>query len=345
MADEIEIVGNLHHNVKLYPADIKVKNTLARRLLYLVQLRKTFRQIACDHKIDIIHQLNPVVPGITLALAGLEGNKPVILGPIVAKNPVTSKNIFTASRRLFKKVLLSLQQMRASALLAVTPAACNRIFTSKSVMKKMSYITHGIDAASFQATDSNRFDATDPKILFLGKVTSCKGIFVLLDAFEKVVKNYPSCQLWVGGSLQKDASEVKARIDRMDSNAQLRLLGVVPRNKVPELMQACTVVCVPSFYEPFGMVALEAMSCGKPVVGSDCGGLHYLIPEQGGRTVQPEDSVLLAKALLEVIQSPELQQEMGRYNRRLVEQTYDWEEVVNQLETTYYDSIDQQSLK
>ena len=94
-----------------------------------------------------------------------------------------------------------------------------------------------------------------------------------------------------------------------------------------------------------GMVALEAMSCGKPVVGSDCGGLHYLIPEQGGRTVQPEDSVLLAKALLEVIQSPELQQEMGRYNRRLVEQTYDWEEVVNQLETTYYDSIDRQSLK
>ena len=339
MADKIALSDQPHHNVKLYPANIKSENILVRRISYLAQLRKTFKQVLAEHDIDIIHQLNPVVPGITLALTGLEQSRPVVLGPIVSKDPAPSGNAVRESKKLSKKALLSLQQMQASTLLAVTPAADNRLFLSKSAARKMFYITHGIDANLFNTASTDSFDTTAPKILFIGKVTYYKGIFVLLEAFEKILQFCPSCQLSIAGSFQKDADEVRARIDGMACKSQISLLGVVPRDDIPELIQASSVVCVPSFYEPFGMVALEAMACGKPVVGSDCGGLHYLIPEEGGQLVQPKEPGELAEALLKIVQSPDLQQKMGHYNRTLVEKEYDWKEVINKLENAYYSSI------
>jgi glycosyltransferase involved in cell wall biosynthesis len=105
-------------------------------------------------------------------------------------------------------------------------------------------------------------------------------------------------------------------------------------------MQACAVYCLPSYGEPFGMSALEAMACGKPIVATDAGGLRHLVVDQGGRRVPPGDANALATALREILATPELRREMGKHNRRLIEERYAWPHVIGRLEDIYREAME-----
>jgi glycosyltransferase involved in cell wall biosynthesis len=109
----------------------------------------------------------------------------------------------------------------------------------------------------------------------------------------------------------------------------------VTRADVPGLLSACTVFCMPSFGEPFGMSLLEAMSTGKPVVVTDAGGAGHLVDERGGRKVAPGDAAGLARALAEILASPELQARMGAHNRAMIEDVYSWDRVIARLQDVY----------
>jgi glycosyltransferase involved in cell wall biosynthesis len=104
-------------------------------------------------------------------------------------------------------------------------------------------------------------------------------------------------------------------------------------------MRECTVYCLPSHGEPFGVSALEAMSCGRPIVATEAGGLQYLVDATGGRKVPVGDSNRLAEALLEIIRFPKLADAMGNHNRLRAVREYDWNVVVDQLERIYEDAI------
>jgi glycosyltransferase involved in cell wall biosynthesis len=180
---------------------------------------------------------------------------------------------------------------------------------------------------------------TDPVILFLANLNYRKGIFTLLEAFERVVEAVPACRLWIVGS-GKDEAAVALRVGRMPSADRISIKGSAERDQVPALMRACTVYCLPSYGEPFGLAALEAMACGKPVVATAAGGLAHLVPPRGGRTVPPRNPARLAGALTEIIRSPSLARSMGQYNRRLVEREYGWSRIGHRLERIYLEIIE-----
>jgi glycosyltransferase involved in cell wall biosynthesis len=197
----------------------------------------------------------------------------------------------------------------------------------------------GIDVDVF-APDFGLDDKPEEgSILFLGRLHHQKGIFVLLDALEKVFCEYPNATLVIAGSGQ-DEREVRAKVRRHPYKENIRLLGHVERNRVPEVINQSSVLCMPSFGEPFGIVALEAMAAGKPIVGTDAGGLAHIIPEEGGYTVPPGESGPLADALVEVLSSAQRRQSMGKVNRRIVEERYDWNSVLDRLEHVYYNVQD-----
>jgi glycosyltransferase involved in cell wall biosynthesis len=114
---------------------------------------------------------------------------------------------------------------------------------------------------------------------------------------------------------------------------------VVARDQVPSLMRDCAVYCLPSFGEPFGMSALEAMACARPVVATDAGGLAHLVSDEGGRKVPPGDPGALASALAEVLGDPALRRSMGEHNRRVAERRYAWPRVIERLEAAYAEAI------
>jgi glycosyltransferase involved in cell wall biosynthesis len=95
------------------------------------------------------------------------------------------------------------------------------------------------------------------------------------------------------------------------------------------------VYCLPSLGEPFGVSALEAMASGLPVVSTTAGGLGHLVPDEGGIKVAPRDPAALADALISLLRDPGRRAEMGRVNREVVMRDYDWERVVDRLESFY----------
>jgi glycosyltransferase involved in cell wall biosynthesis len=176
-------------------------------------------------------------------------------------------------------------------------------------------------------------------VLFLANLEVRKGIHVLLDAFEALAPRLPDARLLVAGD-GPESDVVRRRIRESPALARVELLGHVDRTRVLALMQSCDVYCLPSYGEPFGMTALEAMACGRPVVATAAGGLQHLVPDAGGRKVPPGNAAALADALAEVLGDADLRRAMGACNRKVVEERFAWSRVGDRLEQLYEEAID-----
>jgi glycosyltransferase involved in cell wall biosynthesis len=335
-APRIDVAGELPAGLHLYELRVPGETGGLGRFRYMLEVRRLFERLRRTRAIDVVHQLNPVFTGISLALTG--ARVPIVLGSFVGDWPQNSERraqaqgAFTPFARGVKRRIAALQQRQADALLVTTPAARSRIVDAKREEKKIVTIPHGIDPERYPVAPA-RTDGP-PSILFLGGIEQRKGIFTLLDAFRRVHAEFPDCRLVVGGTGWQ-WGEMFDVVKAMPERPQIELLGRVTRADVPGLLSACTVFCMPSFGEPFGMSLLEAMSTGKPVVVTDAGGAGHLVDERGGRKVAPGDAAGLARALAEILASPELQARMGAHNRAMIEDVYSWDRVIARLQDVY----------
>ena len=101
----------------------------------------------------------------------------------------------------------------------------------------------------------------------------------------------------------------------MRGRDQVRFVGHQSRAGTIALYQSADIYCLPSHGEPYGITAMEAMSCGKPLVVTDAGGLGGLVDDQGGLRVPVADPERLADALCTLIADPARRQAMGEHNR------------------------------
>jgi glycosyltransferase involved in cell wall biosynthesis len=294
---------------------------------FMLRLRALAARLA--DRVDVVHQLNPVNTGLSLALPG--GGPPLVLGPFVGEWPAQRDGPRAVLKRAVKRPLLLAQERRADLLLLSSPAAASKLADPSGVRDKTRVLSYGIDLQRFAATPPP--DART--ILFLGRLEPIKGVFTLLDAYERVAAELPDVSLRLAGAGAAEET-VRARIARL---AGAELVGPVAREDVPAALAGGAVYCIPSFGEPFGLGALEAMACGRPVVGTAAGGLAHLVPEQGGRLVPPGDAAALAAALRELLLDPALRERMGGHNRREVERSYGWDRVAARLEGLYDEVI------
>lgn len=342
-APAMQIAGALPENIKLYPIKTFFRHTIPHRLEYMLKSRLLLRRLRRAARIDVIHQLNPVNKGLSLAMLG--AGLPVVLGVIVPSWPDDAEDErpgwwtrrWAAVKQWARQLLMRCQQWQAAALLVTTQAAYASLYNPERIAHKIAELPIGVDLACFAPEEALALAAT-PSILFLASLWRRKGIFTLLEAFAQVVRQIPDCRLIIAGD-GAERAEVERRVDAAPHRAQITLLGSVTRAQAPDLLRGCTVSCLPSYGEPYGISALEAMACGKPVVVTNAGGLADLVSEQGGRKVPPRDATALAQALLEILASPELQRRMGQYNRQLIETRYSHERVIEQLEEIYYDVL------
>ena len=149
----------------------------------------------------------------------------------------------------------------------------------------MREVSPGIDTSSWTPGEGG----SGQDILFLANLEERKGIRVALDALERVAVALPGARLLVAGG-GSELGSVRERIASSPELGRVELLGPVERGRVMATMQASDVYCLPSFAEPFGMTALEAMACAKPVVATRAGGLAHLVPDEGGRKVPAGDA-------------------------------------------------------
>jgi D-inositol-3-phosphate glycosyltransferase len=182
-------------------------------------------------------------------------------------------------------------------------------------------------------------------ILFVGRIDPIKGIDTLIDAAE-ILQFAGSLEpsptfLIVGGDLGADGApvgplaDVAESIERRGIAASFRLVGSQPQDQLPVFYAAADVVAVPSRYESFGLVAVEALACGKPVVASRVGGLRFTIDEgTTGFLVKPQSPQALAGALEQIFTDQPLRASMASAARPSVAR-YDWSYVARQVRHVY----------
>lgn len=236
----------------------------------------------------------------------------------------------------------------ADRLIAATPIEEEQLLDLyQADAAKIIVIPPGVDLARFQplprdqARDLVGLPSTHHNVLFAGRIEPLKGIDTLLQAVAILQRRYPDVMVnthvtIIGGdtSAQRRNAEM-ARLQELRCQLNLcRVVGFVgakTQDILPHYFAAADVVVVPSLYESFGLVALEAMAMSTPVIASDVGGLSHLV--QHGHTgfhTPPRDPEALAVRICTLLTHPELRQQLGT-QARIHAQQYDWSHVVQRM--------------
>ncbi|NHV96939.1 MAG: glycosyltransferase family 4 protein, partial [Thaumarchaeota archaeon] len=177
--------------------------------------------------------------------------------------------------------------------------------------EKIRVIPNGIDPAIFTNLKGvgevrSRFAERGEKlVLFVGRLVVEKGVHVLLDAIPKVLQKVEAKFVIAGDGYLR--SEVVKRVAERGLGGKVHVTGYLDTDTIRRLFLAADVCVIPSLYEPFGIVALEAMAAGCPVVASDTGGLSEIVEhEKTGVKVYPNNPDSLAWGILRVLESKDL---------------------------------------
>jgi phosphatidylinositol alpha-1,6-mannosyltransferase len=196
-------------------------------------------------------------------------------------------------------------------------------------------IPPGIDTDRFRPVDEHH-PAVDPSkesILVLSRLDPRKGIDKAIRAFAQLDR--PEAELLIAGTgrLESDLRQLATEVGVHES---VRFLGFISDDELPSLYSSVDLFVLPSEYEGFGIVFMEAMACGTPVIGTDVGGIPTAI--DGGETgyLVPKDGVDdLAQRVEQLLASGEQYDEMAAGSREWAHE-HDWSKIASLVEAAYY---------
>ncbi|MFC4225258.1 glycogen synthase [Lysinibacter cavernae] len=195
-------------------------------------------------------------------------------------------------------------------------------------------------------------DPDRPSVVFVGRITRQKGLPYLLRA-ARLLPEHAQLVLCAGAP---DTPELMAEVTELVRELQQTRRGVVwierhlPKDDLRALLTSATTFVCPSIYEPLGIVNLEAMACGAPVVGSDTGGIPEVVvhdetglivplpqsDDGSGTPTHPDEYVRdLAAALTRLIEQPELARRLGEQGRRRAVEQFSWTAIATQTRELY----------
>lgn len=180
-------------------------------------------------------------------------------------------------------------------------------------------------------------DESEHLITFVGKLTEFKGVDVLLDAaliYEQELGDVVT--LIIGDGALRLRLEAQAERLGLDG---VHFLGHQPQPAVAEILNSADISTVPSRVEPFGLVAVEALACGTPVVATNEGGLPDFVDERVGALVDVDDSVVLAEAIINEIQSKS-KATKGPFAAAYALKDFSWSGQVDKMIAIYQEAIE-----
>ncbi|MDQ1246151.1 MAG: hypothetical protein QG597_518 [Actinomycetota bacterium] len=211
---------------------------------------------------------------------------------------------------------------------------------------KVGVIPNGVDTDVWQTSGPAREEARrrwsrhGPLLVFTGRLEAEKGIFTLLDAMPTVLAEQPTARLIVAGQGGQSDRFDEVIGERGLGEAVLRS-GWLPEADLRALIGAADVVVIPSLYEPFGLVALEAMALGAPVVAAATGGLGDIIRTgETGIAVSPGDPGAFAAAVLDVLRDQGAARERAIRASAELRVRYNWRTIAADTVDLYQREID-----
>ncbi|NER27978.1 MAG: glycosyltransferase family 1 protein [Symploca sp. SIO1C4] len=218
-----------------------------------------------------------------------------------------------------------------------------------SIIGNIDIIPCGTDIRRFGSIDNIEarqklgIEADEKVIFYVGRFDQRKGIETLVRAVGRSqLRGKSKLKLIIGGGSRPGESDgiERERIEGIVGELGMSDFTIFPGRIGDDLLAtyygAADVCVVPSHYEPFGLVAIEAMASGTPVVASDVGGLQFtVVPEQTGLLAPPKDDAAFAEAIDRILSNPDWRNQLGFWARARVESQFSWDGVAHQLGELY----------
>jgi phosphatidylinositol alpha-mannosyltransferase len=310
-------------------ARISLLPWLAHRVRALLQ-RETF---------DVVHLHEPTTPTLPWAVTRhIRRLSPqtALVGTFHAYRESTSFP-YSYVRPIFCRVINGLDER-----IAVSPAA--RDYISAYFPGPYRIIPNGVDVTLFGNASlpplpqfSDGFN-----ILFVGRLEPRKGFRYLIKAYARVKTALPQSRLLVVGPYTvADRLPFERELRRLGLS-DVHFIGYVPDEELARYYQCSQVLCAPSTgFESFGMVLLEAMAAGTPIVASNIDGYSNVVKHQReGLLVSPKDVVALGDALTYLLQQHELRREMGQRGQATAAR-YTWDQIADRVLDCYHETLEQ----
>jgi D-inositol-3-phosphate glycosyltransferase len=245
---------------------------------------------------------------------------------------------------------------RSDAVVAESPASKHHMVENYGINPvRVQVIPCGVDTTLFHPQDQQQarqalsLPADSPILLFVGRLQPLKGIDTLLRAAQLVQQQYAQLLvLVVGGGVDahddheaEELQRLQALADQLGLARQVRFIKAQPQEVLAQYYAAADVCVMPSHYESFGMVVLEAMACGTPVVASRVGGLMATVMhERTGFLVAPGDAAAFAQAIVPLLATPTLRASLGHAGWERA-QHFAWERIVEHNVQLYHHLVRQ----
>lgn len=305
---------------------IRKRNTLYK-ITYLSYVQK-IKSIIEDFKPDLLHSHYASSYGL---LGALTGFKPYIIS-------VWGTDVYDFPRKsIIHKLLLKYSFSKAS--LVLSTSNCMAIETRKYTKKTIKITPFGVDVERFYPIQHSNKPTNS---LIVGTVKALKpvyGIDVLLKAFHIVLEktSKPVTLLIVGnGECEKEYKKLAKDLGIQD---KVTFKGYVEPSEIPEIINTIDVFAALSHRESFGVAAIEAMSCGRPVVVTNVDGFKEVVPELAGKIVDSNNASAASLAISELIHDDDLRINMGKKGREYVLKNYDFNDNLQTMKDIYHDII------
>ena len=287
---------------------------------------------------DVVHLHEPMIPTLPWAVSWQTPRvspQAALVGTFHAYSESPSFP-YNYARPLLCRVLNRLDEC-----IAVSPAA--RDYVSTYFPGSYRVIPNGVDVALFGNSELPpvRQFSEGFNLLFVGRLEPRKGFHYLMQAYARVKMALPQARLLVVGPYTDgDRLPYERELHRLQLR-DVHFIGYVPEEELARYYQSSQVLCAPSTgFESFGMVLLEAMAAGTPIVASDIEGYRRVVNHQAeGLLVPPKDETALADALIHLLKHPELGRAMGRRGRARAS-GYSWDQVAKRVLDCYHEVLE-----
>lgn len=206
---------------------------------------------------------------------------------------------------------------------------------------KILVIPNGVDVTKFEGVScSNEFRARyatehEKIVLYVGRLVPEKGVHVLLGAMPGVLRSHPEAKLVVVGEGYYKEELMRMSV-HMGISQKVYFTGYVDDWTLKSLYKCASVAVFPSIYEPFGIVALEAMASGVPVAVSDTGGLSEIVEHSvSGLKVVTNNSDAISYAICHLLENPDTADRLRREALQTVKTKYNWRSIAERTKELY----------
>ncbi len=353
--------GNRVVHVPAGPETPKARSELAN---YIPEFAEGIKKFAAEKGItyDVIHSHYWMSGLAAEILSEAWGGTPIVhmfhtLGEM--KNRVARAD----SERANKERLDGERQVlrRADRIIVATLAERTQLrFLYRADDRKMVTIPPGVDTSHFYpipADEAKQFIGLEPEdrmILFVGRIEPLKGVDTLIQAMSCLNLaglHRPVHLAIIGGEpnvqpedMSDEMSRLQKMCDELCVGGMVLFLGKRGQDTLPYYYSAAELLVMPSLYESFGMVALEAMACGTPVIASEVGGLGYLVQDGvTGYTIPDSDPEALCDKLSRLLGDAHLRETMGLGASQYA-LDYAWEKIAAQMIAVYSELVEKEKV-